>query len=110
RGGAEPRAERGVPPAAGRSRREPRAVVAVRPARRLSDREARAGDGALGRRGDDRTDPRAVARWLAHRLLRLALGLLHQPAVRADGLVRRVALRARDPDRARPALRPARIR
>ena len=46
-------------------------------------REGRPGDGDLGRGHHGRPDPRADARRLADRELRLALGLLHQPAGRA---------------------------
>ena len=58
------------------------AAVAGGAARHLSAREARLGDGDLGRRRDGRPDPRADARRLADRVLQLALGVLHQPAVR----------------------------
>ena len=48
--GAEPGADRALPPAAGRVRRGAGAAVAGDPARHQSAREARPGDGDLGRR------------------------------------------------------------
>ena len=44
------------------------------------------GHGHVGRRRDGRADSRPHARRLAHRVLQLALGVLHQPALRAVGL------------------------
>ena len=90
------RADRGVPRAAGRVRRGARAVVAGRDARHLSAREAGLRDGALGHGRDGGADPGPDARRLAHRVLQLALGVLHQRAGRRAGAARRAGVPAGD--------------
>ena len=79
-------------------------------ARHLSARAARLGDGDLGHGRDGRADPRADARRLSDRRLQLALGVLHQPAVRHPRRHRPVAVHAEDADASRAALRLDRLR
>jgi DHA2 family multidrug resistance protein len=74
--------------AAGHLRRGAGAAVAGGAAGHQPAAEGRPGHGDLGRRHHGRAHPRAAAGRLAHRELRLALGVLHQPAgrpVRAVG-------------------------
>ena len=66
----------------------PRAFVTGHSAGHLSCRAAWLRHGDLGRRCDARTDYGADGRWLADRDLQLALGVLHQPAVRAARCIR----------------------
>ena len=82
RAGQQPRPDGAVPFAARRVRRRPGATVASHHARSLSAGKTRPGHGAVGRRRDGRAGDRPDARRLSHRRLQLALGVLHQPAVR----------------------------
>ena len=82
RAGQQPRPDGAVPFAARRVRRRPGAAVASDHAGSLSAGKARPGHGAVGRRRDGRAGDRPDARRLSHRRLQLALGVLHQPAVR----------------------------
>ena len=88
RGGGIAAPDGAVPAAARRIRRRLGAAVAGGAARHLSARAARLGDGDLGRRRDDRADPRPHARRLPDRDLQLALRVLRQPAVRNTRLAR----------------------
>ena len=109
RPGADAAADGGVPLAAGRIRRRPGAAVPGGAAGHLSEGAARLRHGALGRRRDGGADPRADAGRLSHRVLRLALGVPDQPALRPDGLLRHPRLRAGDEARCRPRLRLLRL-
>ncbi len=71
-----------VPHPAGAVRRRHRAAVADVPAGHQPARKARTGDGDVGCRDHGRPDHRPDAGRLADRELRLALGVLHQPAGR----------------------------
>ena len=82
RAGQQSRSDGAIPVAARRVRRRSGAVVASDHARSLSAGKARPGHGAVGRRRHGRAGDRTDARRLSHRRLQLALGVLHQPAVR----------------------------
>ena len=88
------RPDRGVPHRARHVRRGAGAAVAIGDVRTLPARAARQGDGPVDHGRDDGTDLRPDPGWLADRELQLALGVLHQRAVR-------------DRDRDRPADIPA---
>ena len=94
--------------AAGCLRRRARPHVAGGDARHLSARAAREGDEHLGDRYHHRADHGACARRLAHRQLQLALGVLHQRAVRHRRLPRDIEHAARvDHQASRPSISSA---
>ena len=99
-----------VPPFAGRVRRSAFAALAVDHARSLSAGETRLGDGDLGHGRDGGTDPGSHARRLSHRCLRLALGVLCEPAVRYRRRDGHRAVLPRHPSRHHAQIRLERFR
>ena len=107
--GAVVGADGAVPAAARHVQCGPGAAVAIHPAGYLPARAARLRHGDLGRGGDDRTDHGPDARRLPDRDVQLALGILHQPAVRCAGRARAARIPAQRPAAEQPAVRLDRL-
>ena len=103
-------ADRRVPPAAGPVRRGADAAVASGAARHQSARAAMAARWRSGASGvDARPDPRPDAGRLADRQLQLALGVLHQRALRHPGRAGNPGVLLPESRRAAAPLRPVRL-